>query len=103
MNARELLNALDAFEQEKGISKDIVVDALKEALEKAYKKNDMHLYSPAQLSTPTTHSTLVGSLPTLLNLQYFFSHLSYVSTPYNCNQIPSLLLLSHTPVPIFLK
>ena len=39
MNARELLNALDAFEQEKGISKDIVVDALKEALEKAYKKN----------------------------------------------------------------
>lgn len=39
MNARELLNALDAFEQEKGISKDIVLDALKEALEKAYKKN----------------------------------------------------------------
>ena len=39
MNARELLNALDAFEQEKGISKEVVVDALKEALEKAYKKN----------------------------------------------------------------
>lgn len=39
MNAKELLNALDAFEQEKGISKDVVVDALKEALEKAYKKN----------------------------------------------------------------
>ena len=39
MNAKELLNALDAFEQEKGISKDVVLDALKEALEKAYKKN----------------------------------------------------------------
>ena len=39
MNAKELLNALDAFEQEKGISKEVVVDALKEALEKAYKKN----------------------------------------------------------------
>ena len=39
MNARELLNALDAFEQEKGISKEIVIDALKEALEKAYKKH----------------------------------------------------------------
>ena len=32
MNARELLNALDAFEQEKGISKEVVLDALKEAL-----------------------------------------------------------------------
>lgn len=39
MNARELLNALDAFEQERGISKEIVLDALKEALEKAYKKH----------------------------------------------------------------
>ena len=39
MNARELLGALDAFEQEKGISKDVVIEALKEALEKAYKKN----------------------------------------------------------------
>jgi N utilization substance protein A len=39
MNARELLNALDAFEQEKGISKEVVVEALKEALEKAYKKH----------------------------------------------------------------
>lgn len=39
MNARELLGALDAFEQEKGISKDVVIEALKEALEKAYKRN----------------------------------------------------------------
>ena len=39
MNARELINALDAFEQEKGISKDVVLEALKEALEKAYKKH----------------------------------------------------------------
>lgn len=39
MNARELLNALDAFEQEKGISKEVVLSALKEALEKAYKKH----------------------------------------------------------------
>ena len=39
MNAKELLGALDAFEQQKGISKDVVIEALKEALEKAYKKN----------------------------------------------------------------
>lgn len=39
MNAKELLGALDAFEQEKGISKDVVIEALKEALEKAYKRN----------------------------------------------------------------
>ena len=39
MNAKELLGALDAFEQEKGISKDVVIEALKEALEKAYKKH----------------------------------------------------------------
>ncbi len=39
MNAKELLGALDAFEQQKGISKDVVIEALKEALEKAYKRN----------------------------------------------------------------
>ena len=39
MNAKELLNALDAFEQEKGISKEVVIDALKEALAKAYRRN----------------------------------------------------------------
>lgn len=39
MNAKELLNALDAFEQQKGINKDVVIEALKEALEKAYKRN----------------------------------------------------------------
>ncbi len=38
MNARELLNALDAFEQEKGISKEVVIEALKEAMTKAYLK-----------------------------------------------------------------
>jgi N utilization substance protein A len=38
MNAKELLNALDAFEQEKGISKDIIIEALKEAMVKAYLK-----------------------------------------------------------------
>lgn len=39
MNAKELLGALDAFEQEKGISKEVVINALVEALEKAYKRN----------------------------------------------------------------
>ena len=39
MNAKDLINALDAFEQEKGISKVVVLEALKEALEKAYKKH----------------------------------------------------------------
>ena len=39
MNAKELLSALDAFEKEKGIAKEVVIEALKEALEKAYKRN----------------------------------------------------------------
>ncbi len=39
MNAKDLLSALNAFEKEKGISKEIVVEALKEAIEKAYIRN----------------------------------------------------------------
>ena len=39
MNARELLNALDAFEQEKGISKDVVLGSkrsLRKSIQKTY-------------------------------------------------------------------
>ena len=35
----ELFNLLDEIEEEKGISKDIVLDALSSALISAYKKN----------------------------------------------------------------
>ena len=39
MDAKKLLNALEEFVEEKGMAKAVVVDALKEALEKAYKKH----------------------------------------------------------------
>ena len=38
MNAKEFLEALEQFETERGISKEIVLDALKEAMIKGYKK-----------------------------------------------------------------
>lgn len=37
--SKELLNALDALEAEKGIKKEIVIDALEQALVSAYKRN----------------------------------------------------------------
>ena len=39
MNYKDLLRALSSIEDERNISKDIVIDALKEALTKAYRKN----------------------------------------------------------------
>ena len=38
INSKELLAAIDLLEQEKGISKDSIISALKEAMEKAYRK-----------------------------------------------------------------
>lgn len=37
--SKELLNALDALETEKGIKKEVVIDALEQALVSAYKRN----------------------------------------------------------------
>ncbi|SEM47004.1 NusA antitermination factor [Ligilactobacillus sp. WC1T17] len=37
--SKELLNALDAIEKEKGIKKEVIIDALEQALVSAYKKN----------------------------------------------------------------
>ena len=37
--SKEMLNALDALEAEKGISKEIVIDALEAALVSAYKRH----------------------------------------------------------------
>lgn len=42
--SKEMLNALDALETEKGIAKEIVIEALEAALVSAYKRN----YSQAQ-------------------------------------------------------
>lgn len=39
MKAKDFINAVEILEKERGIDKEVVVDALKEALEKAYKKN----------------------------------------------------------------
>ncbi|MDF9866589.1 N utilization substance protein A [Bacilli bacterium PM5-3] len=39
MKAKDFINAVEILEKERGIPKDVVVESLKEALEKAYKKN----------------------------------------------------------------
>ena len=39
MASKKFIQALDLLESEKGIKKEVVLDALKEALEKSYKKN----------------------------------------------------------------
>ena len=37
--AQELLDAMNVLEKEKGIKKEVVIEALTDALEKAYKTN----------------------------------------------------------------
>lgn len=37
--SKELVQALDALEQEKGIKAEVLVEAIEEALKKAYEKN----------------------------------------------------------------
>lgn len=39
MSTKKIIEALDILENERGIKKEVVIDALKEALEKSYKKN----------------------------------------------------------------
>lgn len=39
MSSKKIIEALDILENERGIQREIVIDALKEALEKSYKKN----------------------------------------------------------------
>ncbi|MEG0592391.1 MAG: NusA N-terminal domain-containing protein, partial [Coprobacillus sp.] len=39
MASKKFIQALELLESEKGIQKEVVLDALKEALEKSYKKN----------------------------------------------------------------
>ena len=39
VNAKELLQALDELQTEKGITKEYLIESLKLALETAYKKN----------------------------------------------------------------
>ena len=40
MNGEEFLNALDIVSKEKGVSKDIIIEGMKQALATAYKKNN---------------------------------------------------------------
>ena len=42
--SKELLNALDVLEKERGIKKEVIIEALKSALVSAYKRN----YNQAQ-------------------------------------------------------
>ncbi|WP_442760508.1 transcription termination factor NusA [Enterococcus italicus] len=76
--SKEMLNALDALEAEKGISKDIVIDALEAALISAYKrhygqsqnvevefdrkKGNIHVYAVKEVTEEVMDSQLEVSL-----------------------------------------
>ncbi|MGO3733202.1 MAG: transcription termination factor NusA [Vagococcus sp.] len=81
---KEMLGALDALEREKGISKDIVVEALEAALISAYKrhygqaqnveiefdekKGDVHIFSVKEVTEEVMDSQLEVSLKEALTL-----------------------------------
>ena len=76
--SKEMLNALDTLEAEKGISKEIVIDALEAALVSAYKrhygqsqnvevefnekKGDIHVYAVKEVTEEVMDSQLEVSL-----------------------------------------
>ncbi|MDR0921106.1 MAG: transcription termination factor NusA [Lactobacillales bacterium] len=82
--SKEMLNALDALEQEKGISKEIVIDALETALVSAYKrhygqaqnvevefdqkKGDIKVYSVKEVTEEVFDSQLEISLEDALKI-----------------------------------
>jgi N utilization substance protein A len=82
--SKEMLNALDALEQEKGISKEFVVEALEIALISAYKKNygqaqnvevefdlkkgNIHVYSVKEVADVVYDSRLEVSIEEALEL-----------------------------------
>ena len=73
--SKEMLNALDTLEAEKGVSKEIVIDALEAALVSAYKrhygqsqnvevefnekKGDIHVYAVKEVTEEVMDSQLV--------------------------------------------
>ena len=82
--SKEMLNALDTLEQEKGIAKEIVIDALEAALVSAYKKNygqaqnvevefdmkkgDIHVYAVKEVVDVVFDSRLEVSLEEALDI-----------------------------------
>ncbi|WP_414840223.1 transcription termination factor NusA [Carnobacterium sp. TMP28] len=82
--SKEMLNALDTLEQEKGIAKEIVIDALEAALVSAYKKNygqaqnvevefdmkkgDIHVYAVKEVVDVVFDSRLEVSLKEALDI-----------------------------------
>ncbi|ALV21157.1 MAG: transcription termination factor NusA [Carnobacterium sp.] len=81
---KEMLNALDTLEQEKGIAKEIVIDALEAALVSAYKRNygqaqnvevefdmkkgNMHVYSVKEVVDVVFDSRLEVSMEEALDI-----------------------------------
>lgn len=82
--SKEMLNALDALEQEKGVSKEIVIDALEAALVSAYKrhygqaqnvevefdgkKGNIHVYAVKEVTEEVMDSQLEVSLKDALKI-----------------------------------
>lgn len=86
--SKEMIRALEALEQEKGISKDIVIEALEAALVSAYKrhygqsqnvevtfdedKGDIHVYALKEVTEEVMDSQLEVSLEEALTLNHAY-------------------------------
>ncbi|KRN29605.1 transcription termination factor NusA [Lactobacillus selangorensis] len=82
--SKELVNALDQLEKEKGVKKEVVVEALEAALVSAYKRNygqaqnvevdfdqkkgDIHVYAVKEVTNEVFDSRLEVSLKDALNI-----------------------------------
>lgn len=104
--SKELLNALDVLEQEKGVKKDIVIEALETALVSAYKRNygqaqnvkvefdskkgDIHVYAVKEVVKDVFDSRLEVSLQDAWELNKAYEigdHINFEVTPHDFGRI----------------
>ncbi|MDM8213427.1 transcription termination factor NusA [Enterococcus hirae] len=104
--SKEMLNALDALEAEKGVSKEIVIEALEAALVSAYKrhygqaqnvkvvfdekKGNVHVYAVKEVTEEVMDSQLEVSLKDAQEINKHYEigdHIQFEVTPKNFGRI----------------
>lgn len=104
--SKELVGALDALEKEKGISKELIIDAMEDALKSAYKRNygqaqnvevifddkkgDFHIYTVKEVVEQVADQRLEISLADAQQVNHGYElgdHLNEEVTPKNFGRI----------------
>lgn len=104
--SKELIQALDTLEQEKGVKKEIVIDALEAALTSAYKRNydkaqnvevefdekkgDVHVYAVKEVTNEVFDSRLEVGLDDALKINKAYEvgdHIRFEVTPKDFGRI----------------